>query len=97
MIRILFTYVVPFLLPIVTYALWVWYRTRYVAAHGGEAPEFEKGPWPLLLFAGAVLALIVLGFTAFLDSNSPEEGDYVPPRVEDGKIIPGHIQPRTAP
>ncbi len=97
MIRILFTYVVPFLLPIATYSVWVWWRTRYAAAHGGEAPAFEKGPWPMLLFAGAVLALVVLGFTAFLDSNSPDEGDYVPPRVVNGEIVPGHIAPRKAP
>jgi hypothetical protein len=96
-IRVLFTYVIPFLLPIATYAVWIWWRSRYVAAHGGEAPKFEKGPWPLLLFAGAVLALIVLGFTAFLDGNSPDEGDYVPPRVVDGEIVPGHIAPRKAP
>jgi hypothetical protein len=96
-IRILFTYVVPFLLPIVTYSVWVWWRTRYADAHGGEAPAFEKGPWPLLLFAGAVFALIVLGVTAFLDSNSPDEGDYVPPRLVNGEIVPGHIEPRKAP
>lgn len=92
--RILFTYIVPFLAPIVTYALWVWYRTRYVAEHGGEAPQFEKGPWPMLLFAGAVLALAVLGVSAMLQGNSPDEGVYVPPRVEGGKVIPGHIEPR---
>lgn len=97
MIRILLNFVVPFLLPIVSYTLWVWYRARYVAKHGGEAPEFEKGPWPMLIFAGAVLGAIVLGISAFLDSNSPDEGDYVPPRVENGQVIPGHIAPRKAP
>lgn len=97
MSRILFTYVLPFLLPILSYAAWVWYRTRYVARHGGEAPQFEKGPWPLLLFAGAVLALGMLGLSAAFQGNSPDEGDYVPPRVENGQIIPGHIEPRKKP
>src|SRR5690349_5288417 len=69
--RILFTYIAPFLLPILSYAGWVWYRTRYVAEHGGEAPQFEKGPWPLLLFVGAVLALGMLGISALLQGNSP--------------------------
>lgn len=97
MSRIIFTYVAPFLLPIATYAAWVWYRTRYVAKHGGEAPRFEQGPWPLLLFAGAVLALVVLGVSAVFQGNAPEEGVYVPPRVENGKVIPGHIAPKPAP
>ncbi|MGE4063192.1 MAG: DUF6111 family protein [Rhodospirillaceae bacterium] len=92
--RIIVTYVIPFLLPILCYSAWVWYRTRYVARHGGEAPRFEKGPWPLLLFAGAVLALAVLAISAFIQGNAADEGVYVPPRVENGKVIPGHIRPR---
>jgi hypothetical protein len=96
-VRILFTYIVPFLAPILTYAVWVWYRTRYVAAHGGEAPKFEKGPWPMLLFAGAVLTLITLGISAMLQGNSPDEGRYIEPRVENGQVIPGHIEPRKKP
>lgn len=95
MSRILITYVLPFFLPILTYSAWVWYRTRYVAQHGGEAPDFEKGPWPLLLFAGALLAIAVLGVSAFFQGNSPDEGVYVPPRVEKGVVVPGHIEPRT--
>lgn len=97
MARFLLTYIVPFLLPILTYAAWVWYRTRYVQKHGGEAPKFEKGPWPLLLFAGAVLTLGVLGVSATLQGNSPDEGVYVEPRVENGRVIPGHIEPRKTP
>ena len=97
MSRILITYILPFLLPILSYAAWVWYRTRYVATHGGEAPQFEKGPWPLLLFVGAVLALGMLGLSALLQGNSPDEGPYVPPHVENGEVVPGHIQPRAKP
>jgi hypothetical protein len=95
--RFVLTYIVPFLLPIATYAAWVWYRTRYVQKHGGEAPKFEKGPWPMLLFAGAVLTLIVLGISATIQGNAPDEGRYVEPRVENGRVIPGHIEPRKTP
>ncbi len=51
--RILLTYVVPFLMPMAVYAAWSWYRARYAATHGGEAPQLERGPWPLLVFLGA--------------------------------------------
>jgi hypothetical protein len=93
MSRIIFTYIVPFLLPAVVYALWVWYRTNYVARHGGEAPKLEKGPWPLLLFMGAVLAFAVLGATALLRGGDPND-TYVPPHLENGKLIPGHLEPK---
>lgn len=97
MARILFTYVVPFLMPMAVYAAWIWYRTRYAEKHGGEAPRFEKGPWPLLLFAGAILSLSILGISASLQGNDPSEGVYVPPHVEGGKVVPGHIQPNQKP
>ncbi|MDX2145119.1 MAG: DUF6111 family protein [Rhodospirillaceae bacterium] len=91
MIRILFTYVIPFLMPLAGYALWIWYRTWYAGKHGGEAPKFEQGPWPLMLFLGAVLALAMLGVTALQQGGSPD-ATYVPPRVENGKVVPGRME-----
>ncbi len=93
MIRILFAYIVPFLLPTAVYAAWVWYRTRYVKTHEGRAPGLEKGPWPLTLFLGAVLVMIILGATAILSGGSVDE-HYVPPYLESGKMVPGHLEPR---
>ena len=93
MSRILVTYIVPFLLPAMVYACWVWYRTGYVARHGGEAPKLEQGPWPLLLFVGAVFAFAVLASTALIRGGSPDE-NYVPPHLENGTLIPGHLEPK---
>ncbi len=93
MSRIVFTYIVPFLMPAAVYAAWVWYRTAHAARHGGEAPKLEQGPWPLLLFAGAVFAFAVLGATAMLRGGSPDE-TYVPPHLENGEMIPGHLEPK---
>jgi len=93
MLRILYSYVVPFLLPAAVYAAWVWYRVRYVARHGGEAPKLEQGPWPLLLFLGAVLAFGMLALTALTQGGSPD-ATYVPPRLENGRIVPGHLEPK---
>lgn len=92
MIRIVLQYMVPFLLPLAGYSLWIWYRTRYAEKHGGEAPAFEKGPWPLMLFLGAVLTLASLGITALMTGGNP--GDtYIPARVENGKVVPGRMEP----
>lgn len=95
MARILLTYIVPFLLPMAVYAAWTWYRARYAAAHGGEAPRLERGPWPLLVFLGAVSAFAVLGATAFL-AGGPTDQRYVPPHVVDGQVVPGHTEPKTS-
>jgi hypothetical protein len=90
MIRIVLTYVIPFLLPTIVYLVWGYYRARYVAAHGGEAPKLERGPWPLLLFAGAVLTLLSLAATA-LTQGSDAGSIYTPPHLENGRLIPGHM------
>jgi hypothetical protein len=93
MARILLTYVVPFLMPMAVYAAWVWYRGIYAAQHGGEAPRIERGPWPLLLFLGAVCAFGVLGATALI-RGGPADQRYVPPQVVDGEVVPGHLVPK---
>jgi hypothetical protein len=93
MIRILITYLLPFLLPIVGYAAWIWYRAWHAERHGGEAPKFEQGPWPLMLFLGAVLSLGVLAVGALTTGGAP--GDvYVPAHLENGKLIPGQTRPQ---
>ena len=93
MLRLMVTYVLPFLLPITVYALWIWYRTSYAQRHGGAPPKFEEGPWPLMLFIGAVLSFGVLAVTA-LTSGGPADSVYVPPRIENGRIVPSELLPR---
>jgi len=90
MTRILLTYLVPFLLPIAIYAVWVWYRTGYAARHGGEAPKFEQGPWPILLFTGALLTFGVMGIIA-LNQGESAGAAYEPARIENGRIVPGQF------
>ncbi len=96
MVRILLTYVVPLLLPSAIYFVWGWYRTRYVAQHGGEAPQLERGPWALLFFIGAVLTLASFAATALMQ-GSDAGSVYTPPHLENGKLIPGHLEPKTSP
>jgi len=93
-IRILLAYIIPFFLPTIIYVAWQWYRAHYLETHEGKTPVLETGQWPLTLFLGAVLVLIILGATAML-GGGPADQHYVPPRVEDGQMIPGHLEPRT--
>ena len=90
MFRVVITYIVPFLFPAAIYFAWAWYRGRYVASHGGEAPKLESGPWPLLLFLGAMLTLASLAVTA-LTRGSNAGAAYTPPHLENGQVVPGHM------
>lgn len=87
MVRILLLYVLPILLPTAVYLLWV----RFAR---GKAPAPAKGgPWLGLAAAGVGLMLVMLlGLT--LRDGAPPDSVYVPPTVRDGRIVPGHMEPR---
>ena len=88
MTRIFLMYLIPFLLPLAAYMLFAWYRYKFVASHEGEAPAIEKGPWPYLLLAGALLTVGVAGTMALLGGADPGS-TYTPARIEDGRVVPG--------
>jgi hypothetical protein len=89
--RILLTIVLPLLLPSALYLLWV---TALRPTQDDDATRWTGLPWLWLAGAGVALLLIVL-FVVTLHFGEPEQGVYVPPRWQDGHIIPGHIEPKS--
>jgi hypothetical protein len=93
MLRVLLTIVLPLLLPLALYLLWVGALSSW---HEGAGIAWHAVPWGWLAIAGvallaAVLAVVTVGF------GTPQQGVYVPPRWEGGRIIPGHMAPRDRP
>ena len=89
MAREILTLVVPLLLPTALYLIWL--RATRWADEGGTVP-WHKLPWVWLAAIGVVLTAIVLVVvTVGFGTETP--GIYVPPQVENGKIVPGHIEP----
>ena len=99
MLRIVLTIIVPLVLPTALYVLWLW-LTRRLAGGGlaDMAPEPDHGgrraalPWLWLAGSGAVLLALVLAVVG-VHPGTATPGVYVPPRWEDGRIVPGHIEP----
>ncbi len=58
-----------------------------------EAYEIRT-PWFRLILAGAVLVFVSLVLSVFLTPKNPPESVYQPPRVEDGKVVPGQYVPK---
>jgi hypothetical protein len=101
-----FTYVLPLILPTAIYVLWRLIVSRHPAGAStdgtsagptGGAAALASGedlwrdaPWPWLAAAGALLLAAVLLLGVFLH-GSPPAGHYVPPRLEDGHIVPGEL------
>ena len=88
MLRVLFTIVLPLLLPTVIYLVWV----RISHWSEGEGVRWTALPWPWLVGAGALLlACVLLVVSVHFGTSTP--GTYVPPRWEGGRILPGHVDP----
>ena len=89
MLRVVFTIVLPLILPTALYLAWV--RAAHWAEQG-EAVGWGALPWVWLAGAGALLLAIVL-VVVTVGFGEPQQGVYVPPRWENGRIVPGHIEP----
>jgi hypothetical protein len=83
--RVLLQVVLPFLAPFILFGLYRLLVTR------GRA-VLERTPWFLLTVSGIVLACGSLVALALVGGDPPG-GSYVPPRIEDGRIVPGEVKP----
>jgi hypothetical protein len=100
-----FTYVLPLLLPTAIYVLWRLISAPRPADGGANRASDEAGgaaalavedlwrdaPWPWLALAGVLLLALVLLVGVFFH-GAPQQGHYVPPRMEDGRIVPGELR-----
>jgi hypothetical protein len=91
MLRVGLTIVLPLILPTGVYLLWI---AALGPPRDSSAGASTAVPWAWLAAAGAVLLAIVL-FVVTVGFGSAQRGVYVAPRWENGRIIPGHIEPAT--
>ncbi|MGE0725293.1 MAG: DUF6111 family protein [Alphaproteobacteria bacterium] len=90
MIRILLTTVVPLLLPILAYVGWLVLSGR-IERRRAAAPEARQIPWAPLIAAGVVLTAVTLVATSLV-VGTPPWGEHVPPRLDDGRVVPGGVR-----
>jgi len=91
--REILTLVVPLLLPTVLYLVWL--RAMRWSEAGG-AVSWHKLPWVWLVVTGVALTALVL-FVVTVGFGAAVPGVYVPPHLENGRIVPGHVQPAAKP
>jgi hypothetical protein len=89
MLRVLLTIVLPLILPTALYLAWV----RTMQGAEGGAPRWRALPWVWLVGAGTLLLIVVL-VVVNVQFGKSEPGVYVPPRWENGRIVPGHVEPQ---
>jgi Family of unknown function (DUF6111) len=84
MLRVLLQYLVPLLLPFAVYAV-------YLLLTEHRQPDWlglDGRQW--LLLGGAGLTLVAISMVTWsLLSGAPPSEKYIPPHLEDGRIVPG--------
>lgn len=91
MSRIILQYVLPILLPTLVFIGWLALTRKPGETRAETLARVQDGPWYWLVISGFALmaaGLVYLG----LSHGEPPGSDYVPPRVEDGRVIPGHTK-----
>jgi len=89
-IRTLLTIVLPLLAPTILYLVYLWTQRRRAEAEAGgrPIPAWQTWPWAWLISSGCVLMVVTL-LALELTGHETRSSDYVPPRLEDGEIVPG--------
>ncbi|WP_299438464.1 hypothetical protein [uncultured Rhodospira sp.] len=98
--RVFLTIVLPLLAPSLLYIAWLFLRSRTASAQGdgGEASFVSRlgdnVPWLTLVLSGAVLAIGVTTTLYVIQPTGDPDSVYTPPRMENGRILPGEMRPR---
>jgi uncharacterized protein DUF6111 len=87
--RELLTLFLPLVLPTVLYLVWL--QAMRWSQNGGSV-SWRALPWVWLGATGVALTALVL-FVVTVHFGTSVQGVYVPPHAENGKIVPGHIEP----
>jgi hypothetical protein len=75
-----------FLLPFALYAAYLWLSRRETLGLS------RNHPWTMLFASGLVLVVVSFLYLGFVEGAGPR-GVYVPPHVENGRVVPGHVEP----
>jgi hypothetical protein len=89
MLRVFFTIVLPLVLPTAVYVGWLY--VAHLSRRDGVV-RWAALPWLWLAGAGALLLAAVLTVVT-VHLGTPKSGVYVPPRWENGRVVPSHIEP----
>lgn len=80
----------PVLIPLAVYLLWWETVARKAVREGRPRPHFREGPLFRLVLAMLVVAILCF---LFLGARMDEvKGEYVPPHMENGVMVPGQIR-----
>ncbi len=93
MLRKLLTIVLPLVLPLLVYAIYLALARRKARLAGeGSLPRWQEAPWAAIFIASILLMIASLAVWRMNLGVDPGV-KLVPPRVVDGEVVPSHPVP----
>ncbi len=87
MLRGFLFHLIPLLLPFIVYGIYLYFNKRA----GGEKTWRGRSVAIATIIGLALMGISMVALVVLRDA--PAEGDYIPPRFEDGKLIEPQILP----
>ncbi len=88
MLRIILINLFFLMLPSLIYFAYVYFIKK-------QDPDADVSGAPVFWLFAVGLLLMLASVAYFIETEGGKPGEvYVPPRIEDGKIVPGRTQPR---
>lgn len=82
----------PVFIPIILYFVWfLFFRNKKEASD--KVSKLESKLWSLALITSLIIAIVTIIVLA-LSMESNKDSIYTPPKLDNGKVIPGKISPR---
>jgi hypothetical protein len=79
----------PAVIPLLLYTVWIVLLRRRAHKSGIEKPGWLSGPWFWMVLATAGTLVICLFAIGVFSSGT--KGDYIPPHMENGTLVPGRV------
>ena len=92
MLRLLLFRFWPVLIPLLVYWLWRKAVVRKATKAGVAVPPFHDAHWYWLVLSS--LAIGVLCFVFWGATTESVKGTYIPPHMENGAMVSGHVEPK---
>jgi hypothetical protein len=94
MFRFFFTFLLPLIAPVALYLAWNWIQLRRIASGKRAEPTTTFAEMPWLVLAGAGVSMLVVTLLAFaVMGGGAEPGSaYIPPHMENGKLVPAETR-----
>jgi hypothetical protein len=93
MLRKLLTIVLPLVLPLLVYAVYLALARRKARLAGeGRLPRWQEAPWAAIFVGGTLLMIASLAVWRMNIGVEPSV-KLEPPRVVDGEVVPSHPVP----